>query len=53
MSIHLAPGAEPAPLDPELLRLRRFRVRIEALLAEPGHITRAEVQAALADSEDA
>lgn len=36
--------------DPELVVLRRFRARIEALLAVPGHITRAEVRAALNDT---
>jgi hypothetical protein len=42
----------PAPVpDPELLALRRLRVRVQALLQEPGHITRAEVQAALDDTK--
>ena len=47
---------DPLPADrpdPELLALRQLQVRVQRLLEEPGHITRAEVQAALDDTQGA
>ena len=45
------PDPDPGP-DREVLALQRRLARVAALLDEPGHITRAELRAALADTEE-
>lgn len=45
-------GLAAAPdVDPELLALRQLRVGLQRLLAEPGHITKAEVRDLLAATD--